>query len=145
LAAPLVIGGQTLAPTGTRVSGVVTAAKKAGKFKGAATLDLTLRSITVRSTVYKISTLSLDQTSKGKGKRTAAMVGGGAGGGALIGGLAGGGKGAAIGALVGGAAGTAGAGMTGDRNITLPAESAIGFQLRKAVTIPVSPAASPQP
>ena len=37
------------------------------------------------------------------------MIGGGAGVGALIGGLAGGGKGAAIGTLVGGAAGTAGA------------------------------------
>ena len=41
------------------------------------------------------------------------MIGGGAGAGALIGGIAGGGKGAAIGALVGGGAGTAGAGLRG--------------------------------
>ena len=36
-------------------------------------------------------------TQKGKGKRSAVMIGGGTGGGALIGGLAGGGKGALIG------------------------------------------------
>ena len=35
-----------------------------------------------------VSTTSIDQTSKGKGKRTAAMVAGGGGAGAPIGGLA---------------------------------------------------------
>jgi hypothetical protein len=57
------------------------------------------------------------------------MVGGGAGGGALIGGLAGGGKGALIGGLIGAAAGTGGAGLTGNRDITLPAETALTFKL----------------
>jgi hypothetical protein len=73
--------------------------------------------------------------SKGKGKRTAAMVGGGAGGGALIGGLAGGGKGAVIGGLIGAAAGTGGAGLTGNRDITLPAETALHFKLLAPVDI----------
>jgi hypothetical protein len=70
------------------------------------------------------------------------MVGGGAGAGALIGGIAGGGKGAAIGALVGGGAGTAGAGMTGNNNdITLPVESAVSFKLTAPVTLkPPTPA-----
>jgi len=74
-------------------------------------------------------------SSKGKGKRTAAMVGGGAGGGALIGGLAGGGKGAVIGGLIGAAAGTGGAGLTGNRDITLPAETALDFKLARSVEI----------
>ena len=63
------------------------------------------------------------------------MVGGGAGGGALIGGLAGGGKGAAIGALVGAGAGTVGAALTGKRDITLPAESALSFQMTGPLTL----------
>src|SRR5713101_5050705 len=52
-----------------------------------------------------------------------------AGGGALIGGLAGGGKGAIIGGLIGAAAGTGGAGLTGNRDIKLPAETPLTFKL----------------
>jgi len=57
------------------------------------------------------------------------MVGGGAGLGALIGGLAGGGKGAAIGALAGAGAGTAGTAFTGNKDVVLPAETALSFKL----------------
>jgi hypothetical protein len=71
------------------------------------------------------------QTLKGKGKRTGVLVGGGAGLGALIGGLAGGGKGAAIGAVSGAGAGTAGTAFTGNKEIVLPAESAVSFTLRE--------------
>jgi len=144
LAAPLVVDGKTIAPDGTRVSGTVTDAQKAGRFKGGATLDLALRSITLKGTVYHISTMTMNQTSKGKGKRTTAMIAGGAGGGAAIGAIAGGGKGAAIGALVGGAAGTAGA-ATGNRDISMPPETPASFQLSKAVTIQPESIADSQP
>jgi hypothetical protein len=73
---------------------------------------------------------------KGRGKRSAAMIGGGGGAGALIGGLAGGGKGAAIGAMAGAAAGTAGATMTGKRDVELPAESIVSFRLSKPLVLP---------
>jgi len=62
-------------------------------------------------------------------------VGGGAASGAAIGAVAGGGKGAAIGALIGAAAGTGGAGLTGNRDITLAAEAALDFKLLQPVTI----------
>ena len=63
------------------------------------------------------------------------MVGGGAGLGALIGGLAGGGKGAAIGAVAGAGAGTAGTAYTGNKEIVLPAESAVAFKLQDPLKI----------
>ena len=75
------------------------------------------------------------QTTKGKGKRTGVLIGGGAGVGAAIGAIAGGGKGAAIGALAGGGAGTAGSAYTGNKEIVLPAESAVAFALKAPLTI----------
>jgi hypothetical protein len=126
---PVEVDGKVAIPKGARATGIVKDAKPAGRFKGGAQLELTLASIEVHGASYDVHTTSPEETSKGKGKRTAAMVGGGAGGGALIGGLAGGGKGALIGGLIGAAAGTGGAGLTGNRDITLRAETPITFKL----------------
>jgi hypothetical protein len=126
---PVEVDGRVAIPKGARATGIVKDAKPAGRFKGGAQLELTLASIEVRGENYEVRTTAPTETSKGKGKRTAGMVGGGAGGGALIGGLAGGGKGALIGGLIGAAAGTGGAGLTGNRDITLPAETPITFKL----------------
>jgi hypothetical protein len=126
---PVEINGRVAIPKGARATGTVQDAKPAGRFKGAATLSLTLTSIEINGANYDVHTSAPTQTSTGKGKRTAAMVGGGAGGGAVIGGLAGGGKGAVIGGLIGAAAGTGGAGLTGNRDITLPAETPLTFKL----------------
>lgn len=136
---PITLEGKTVIPAGSDVAGIVTDAKKAGKFKGGASLVLALNSVTVKGNTYNIVTEYYGQESKGKGKRTAGMVAGGTGVGAAIGGLAGGGKGAAIGALAGAAAGTAGA-ITGNRDIELPAESALSFKLNQPLTL--KPAAS---
>ncbi len=132
---PVEIEGKLAIPKGARADGVVRDAKAAGRFKGGAVLALELTSINVAGRDYDIQTSSATMSSKGKGKRTAAMVGGGAAGGAAIGAIAGGGKGAAIGALIGAAAGTGGAGLTGNRDITLPAETALDFKLLQPVSI----------
>jgi len=132
---PVEINGHVAIPKGARATGSVQDAKPAGRFKGAATLSLTLTSIEINGANYDVHTSAPTQTSTGKGKRTAAMVGGGAGGGALIGGLAGGGKGAVIGGLIGAAAGTGGAGLTGNRDITLPAETPLNFKLMDPLEI----------
>ncbi|HKW56571.1 MAG TPA: hypothetical protein VJN42_04370 [Candidatus Acidoferrum sp.] len=132
---PVEVEGHTAIAKGARVQGLVKDAKAAGRFKGGAVLQLTLTSVNTHGEDYAIETNSPVQTRKGKGKRTAAMVGGGAGGGAAIGAVAGGGKGAAIGALIGAAAGAGGAGFTGNRDITLPAETALSFKLLKPVEI----------
>jgi hypothetical protein len=138
LANAIVINGDTVIPKGASASGTVTQAHAAGKFKGAATLALRLESVEINGQPFAIQTTAFSQQSKGKGKRTAVMIGGGTGGGALIGGLAGGGKGALIGGLIGAGAGTAGAAFTGNRDIQLPVESAVSFKLTQPLSVPVA-------
>jgi hypothetical protein len=129
------VGGKAAIPAGTAVSGTVVDAKPLGRFAGGASLTLQLNSITLNGSDREIQTASVSQAAKGKGKRTAVLAGGGAALGALIGGLAGGGKGAAIGAVAGGGAGTGGAAFTGNKDIVLPAESALTFTLAQALEI----------
>ena len=136
LAEPIVVGNTVVVPKGASATGEVTEAHAAGRFKGAATLDLTLTTLVIRGKSHSIQTSVMAEQTKGKGKRTAGMVGGGAGGGALIGGLAGGGKGAGIGAAVGAVTGTLGAAFTGNRDITLPAETELSFKLQNSITVP---------
>jgi hypothetical protein len=135
IATPVESEGKVVLPKGAEVQGKVAQAVPQGRFKGGASLSLALESVTVGGDAYDIKTNSVSRYQKGKGKRTAAMIGGGAGGGALIGGLAGGGKGALIGALLGGGAGTAGAAYTGEKEIVLPAESMLSFKLTAPLTI----------
>jgi hypothetical protein len=131
LAQSVVVHGVTVIRAGAPVTGVVTAAKGQGRFKGSGDLAIAIK----RVGNYEVSTTAYEATSKGKGKRTAGFIGGGGGGGALIGGLAGGGKGALIGGLLGAGAGTAGAALTGNKDITVPAESVVTFKLAEPVTI----------
>jgi len=131
----VVVGGSTAIPAGAKVSGTVVDAKPLGRFAGGASLTLRLNSVDINGTDHAIKTSAVAETEKGKGKRTAVLAGGGAAVGALIGGLAGGGKGAGIGALAGGGAGTGGAAFTGNKDIVLPAESALTFTLAQPLEI----------
>lgn len=127
---PVEIDGKVVIPKGTHATGTVKDAKAAGRFKGASLLELALKNVEINGKTYDISTSAPSFSHKGKGKRTAVAVGGGAALGALIGGLAGGGKGAAIGAGVGAGAGTGGAAFTGKADVVLPAETALTFKLK---------------
>jgi hypothetical protein len=132
---PVVVDGQVVIPKHAHARGTVTSVKSAGRFKGASELGLALRHIEINGQRYEIAASTPELSKKGKGKRTGALIGGGAGGGALIGGLAGGGKGALIGGLIGAGAGTGGAAFTGNRDVTLPAETALTFRLVKPLEI----------
>jgi outer membrane lipoprotein SlyB len=132
------VKGTTIIPRGARAEGLVVDAKNQGKIKGEGYLSIRLTRVRTKWGSYQISTATIDNTQKGKGKRTAVTTGGGAGVGAIIGGIAGGGKGAAIGALAGGGAGFVGGAFTGNKEIKIPAESLLTFQLTEPVTVHVS-------
>ena len=131
----VVVNGQTVIPKDAQAEGTVVDAKPLGRFKGGAALAVRLERVTTRWGSYPVATSTISRAEKGKGKRTGVMAGGGAGLGALIGGLAGGGKGALIGALAGGGAGTAGSAFTGNKQIFLPAETLLTFHLDHSVHI----------
>jgi len=123
------VGDVVAIPRDTQVTGTVVNAKPLGRFKGGAVLEVRLSSINLNGADLRVQAAARTFTEKGKGKRTAVLAGGGAALGGLIGGLAGGGKGAAIGLAAGAGAGTGGAAFTGNKEIVLPAESALSFEL----------------
>lgn len=135
LADPISVDGKEVVPEGSTVEGKVVDAKAKGKIKGEAVLKLELVNLVVKGNTYPIRTSMTGFSQKGKGKRTAATTGGGAALGAIIGGIAGGGKGAGIGALAGAGAGFVGGAFTGNKQIELPAETALTFKLDNSVTL----------
>ena len=131
-----VLAGNAVAiPQGATVTGTVTDAKPLGKFAGGAVLQVRLDSVNLNGRDLPVQAALRTFSAKGKGKRTAVITGGGAALGGIIGGLAGGGKGAAIGMLAGGGAGAGGSAFTGNKDIVLPAESAVSFQLSQPLEV----------
>ncbi len=128
---PIVFHGATLFGKGARVTGTVVASKGRGRFKGAGALGIELNTVGG----MHVQTSEYEKEVSGKGKRTGGLIGGGAGLGAIIGGLAGGGKGAVIGGLAGAGAGTAGAAYTGNKDVVIPSESLVTFRLAAPLTV----------
>jgi hypothetical protein len=125
-----------VARRGTPVYGVLGSASSAGKMKGSSELGLELTEIVINGTSYPLLTSTYEIQGKGEGSNTTKKVVGGAGLGALIGGLAGGGKGAGIGALAGAGAGTAVAATKKGQQLSIPSESLLEFRLMQPVTLP---------
>lgn len=135
LVSPVVVQSKTLIPRGARVDGVVRSSSPSGRFKGRAVLAIALDGVEIDGAMTRVVTDSVVRSSGAHKKRNFTLIGGGAGLGALIGGLAAGGRGALIGAGAGAAAGTTGAAITGRKQVRIPAEAVVVFHLRQALTV----------
>lgn len=130
--------GNVVAPRGTTVYGRLANAASSGKFKGSSQLSLELTDIVINGTAYPLLTSTFEMKGKGEGGETTKKVLGGAGLGALIGGIAGGGTGAAIGALAGAGTGTAVAASKKGEQLQIPSESLLEFRLEQPASLPVA-------
>ena len=128
----------TVAKKGTTLYGVLAAASSSGKFKGSSELHLELTDIVINGTTYPLLTSTYEVKGKGEGGNTTKKVVGGAGLGALIGGLAGGGKGAGIGALAGAGLGTVVAGSKKGEQLSIPSETLLEFRLEQPTELPIA-------
>lgn len=135
VAQDVAVNSKTVIPKGSKVSLSVASAQASGHLKTPAKLWLKIDSITVRGNAYTVSSRWSGQTGPSHNKRNIIAIGGGTALGATIGALAGGGKGAAIGAAAGAGAGTAGAAMTGKKDINFPAETKLRFTLKESLAV----------
>jgi len=135
VANPVLVSGQTVIPEGAPVKGRVISAHEAGRLKGVAELRLALDSVEVDGNYYDLRSSTFTRFGHNHKKRNWEIIGGGSGGGALLGALVGGGKGALIGAPIGAGAGVTGAALTGKKDIVIPAETEMTFQLLDPVGV----------
>jgi hypothetical protein len=133
----LTVSNSIVAPKGTTVYGRLVNASSAGRMSGSSQLTLELTDIVLGGSAFPIFTSAYEVKGKGEGGNTAKKILGGAGLGALIGGIAGGGTGAAIGVVSGGALGTTVAASKKGEQLLIPSESLLEFRLQESATLPV--------
>jgi len=94
--------GRVLIPAGSRVRGVVTAVREAGRVDRKGSLSLSFDQITINGRNFPIRGTVTDALESGGYKEDAGKIGTGAAVGGIIGGILGGVKGAIAGVLIGG-------------------------------------------
>jgi hypothetical protein len=137
VATDVVADGLVAIRQGTGVTGRVSAVQEAAHYKGSSLLTVELVSINRHGDSLAVTTQPYSVEGKGRGKNTAAKVGGGAAIGAIIGAIAGGGKGAAIGSAAGAGVGAGANTITRGEQVQIPSESLVNFQLTNTVAVRV--------
>lgn len=126
---PIMVDGKTVAPRGAAVQGRVVAARSSGRLHNSGYLRLSLVSVEMNGKSVPVHSSSVFAMGGSHQKRNLALIGGGAGTGAVIGAIAGGGKGALIGSAIGAGSGTAGAYATGKKEVSFASERRLTFRL----------------
>jgi hypothetical protein len=139
LDSPLVSGSQVVVPKGANVTVKLLEAKTSGKFKGQSELEVALDHVVLKGKSYPLSSSSVEEVGKSRGKDTAKKTGLGAVIGAGIGAIAGGGKGAAIGAGIGAGAGAGSQLFLKGKQVKIPSETKLDFKLSAPVTFTLPP------
>ena len=135
LAAPVVIDGTTVIPSGATLSGHVTHVDDSDKVKGRAELSFRFTRLTAGAVTYDIDTKPLYYVAENTKKDDAVKIGVGAAAGAVIGAITGGKKGAAIGSAVGAGAGTGVVLATEGKEIRLAEGRKLKVSLNNPLTI----------
>jgi hypothetical protein len=134
----VVVDGRTAIPAGARLSGVVVAADRGGRFRERARLGVQFTSLRLpdNSTV-RIRTEPIYRDGESPSREATTKIGIGAAAGAVIGGIIGGKKGAVIGGATGAGAGTAVV-TAGDRHAAiLESGASLTVRLMEPVTVTV--------
>lgn len=131
---PVMVNGRVVIPREAAAVLQAVRVAQSGEFKGKDSISLKMNSVSFGGRSFQVATEYATVEGKGESKKTARKVGGGAGLGAIVGGIAGGGSGALIGAVVGGAGGAVVASQ-GEEHLKLPAETRLQFTLSTTVTV----------
>lgn len=134
---PVTVDGYEAIPTGSRLTGVVTAVRRAGRVKGRAHVALRFSALDARDERLDVRTGVVARTAPATKKADATKIGIGAGAGAVVGGIVGGGSGAAKGAAIGGAGGTGYVLATRGKEVSLPSGTNLSVKLLEPLTVRV--------
>jgi BON domain len=136
---PIVVDNDVVVPKGADVYVRLANASSAGHMSGKSDLRLELVKLEFQGQSYPLVSSTYSETGSPRGKDTAKKVGAGAVLGTLLGAIAGGGKGAAIGAAAGAGAGGVYQAATHGKQVKVPSETKLDFQLEQPVTVTVMP------
>jgi BON domain/YMGG-like Gly-zipper len=139
LDAPLTVGDEVVVPKGADVQVKLINSKTSGKFKGQSELELELDRLQFEGNTYNLTSSTYQQVGGSRGKDTVKKTAIGAAIGTAIGAIAGGGKGAAIGAGVGAGGGAASQVFMKGKQVQVPSETKLDFELAQPVEITLKP------
>jgi len=129
------VNDSVVIPAEAGIQGKIVDIRSAGHFSGRPELVIGLTGLAYNGKTYELHTNQYSKQGPSRNIRTAAVIGAGAGIGAIIGGILGGGKGAAIGAIIGGGTGTGAEAASKTPELQLPSESVLSFKLQNAITV----------
>jgi hypothetical protein len=139
LSRAVAVRGETVLPSGSRLTGVVTDATRSAKVKGRAHVALRFTTVASRGDGgrYTLRAAPVGRLAPATKRKDAIEIGAPAAGGAIIGGLVGGKQGALIGTAVGAGGGTAVVLTTRGKEVRLPKGTALSLRLASPLTVRV--------